>query len=239
MLQDSPMSWSKDARKHVAALERGSKCTFHKFFYVLYSIRVLRPWIRYLSTKLENGPIFSFTMKAVLKKFHGVDVGKYSYGAVLEPGVLPAGSKVGRYCSVGRELIVRRRDHPINRPYMHPFFYNASLGLLDRDSIADVHDNSLEIGHDVWIGDRVTILSGCRSIGTGSVLAAGAVVTSDVPPYSIIGGVPGRIIRSRLDEKTIETLENSAWWERDIVELIGSVDIPNPFIDSIVTSNKG
>lgn len=147
---------------------------------------------------------------------HGVVVGGYSYGAIMQPGVLPRGTVVGRWCSVGAGLIVRRRDHPIERMTQHPYFYNAKLGLVARDTIPVDEDNPLTIGNDVWIGDRVTILSGCRHIGDGAVLAAGAVVTRDVPSFAIIGGVPARMLRPRFPEATGELLAQSRWWEFDL-----------------------
>lgn len=147
---------------------------------------------------------------------HGVMVGMYSYGAIMQPGVLPRGTVVGRWCSVGVGLIVRRRDHPIERMTQHPYFYNAKLGLVAQDTIPVDEDNPLTIGSDVWIGDRVTILSGCRHIGDGAVLAAGAVVTRDVPSFAIMGGVPARLLRPRFPEAIGELLAQSRWWEFDL-----------------------
>jgi len=68
------------------------------------------------------------------------------------------------------------------------------------------------VGHDVWIGDNSVIMSGL-TIGTGAVIGAGAVVTKDVPPYAIVAGIPGRILRYRFDERTIDRLLASRWWE--------------------------
>ena len=68
------------------------------------------------------------------------------------------------------------------------------------------------IEEDVWIGSNVVILSGV-TIGRGSVIAAGAVITRDVPRYSVVGGVPGQVIKRRFDEDTIEELEKLKWWE--------------------------
>lgn len=164
--------------------------------------------------------MFSVTLRHLLKTVHGAEIGRYSYGSILTPGVLPRGSRVGSYCSVGTRLIVRRRNHPIEAPILHPFFYNSRLGLLREDSIEAVTDNPLEIGNDVWIGDRVTILGGCRQIGNGAVIGAGAVVTGDVAPYSIVGGVPARLIRMRFGPRRIEAIEASRWWERSISDLI-------------------
>ena len=162
----------------------------------------------------------SQTLRRILTRHHGAEVGRYTYGSILTPGVLPPGSRIGAYGSTGKDLIIRRRDHPVDWPMLHPFFYNSALGLLKRDSIPANTDNPLVIGHDVWIGDRVTVLAGCRHIGNGAVLGAGAVVTTDVPAYAIVGGVPARIIRMRCNDASIARIEASAWWDRDIADLI-------------------
>ena len=157
-----------------------------------------------------------------MREYHGVDVGAYSYGDILRPGVFPPGTTVGRYCSVGTDLIVRRRNHPVDRMIMHPAFYNHRIGLLAHDTIPDNRDNPLVIGHDVWIGGRAIILSGCKRIGNGAVLAAGSVVTRDVPAYAIMGGVPARMIRMRFDEERIAEIEASAWWEHSLPDLVAN-----------------
>ena len=173
-----------------------------------------------LCQRLEGGPFFSQTLRLLLRDRHGVEIGHYSYGSILKPGVLPPGSRVGAYCSVGSGLIVRRRDHPTDRPVMHPFFYNHLLGIVERDTIPVDQANPLEIGNDVWIGDRVTILGACHKIGNGAVLAAGAVVTRDVAPYSIVGGVPAKHMRMRFSPDRIARLEESQWWTKSLPDLI-------------------
>ena len=208
----------------LARRDRRSRHPLGPLLHRIYGLRRLRGLVRRLCERLENGPMLTQTWREILRQEHGVEIGRYSYGPILVPGVLPAGTKVGAYCSVGSGLIVRRRDHPVERPSLHPFFYNAALGLVSRDTIPSDRDNPLEIGNDVWIGDRVTILSGCRTIGNGAVLAAGAVVSRDVAPYTIIGGVPARPIRRRFDDARIARIEASRWWERRIADL--AVDPP-------------
>lgn len=226
---DTP--WHADAPARARAAHARAHSPLSGAILAAYRLRALRPTLRRLAERLEGGPLTSETLRAILRRNHDVEVGRYSYGPVLTPGVLPPGSHVGRYCSVASALVVRRRDHPIARPYLHPYFYNAELGLVARDTIQTNAENPLKIGHDVWIGDRVTILSGCRRIGNGAVLAAGAVVTVDVEPYAIIGGVPGREIRRRFDDATIAALEESRWWEREIDALIEAPDVLDPFTD--------
>ena len=223
MTQDhSPAGWHPDALARAQHAANTARSPLSPMIRRLYKVRRLRPLCRKLCDRLEGGLMHSATWRDILQTFHSVSVGRYSYGAILTPGVLPAGTRIGSYCSVGSALIVRRRNHPTERPFLHPFFYNSALGLLDRDSIPPDRDNPLTVGHDVWIGDRVTILSGCRRIGNGAVIAAGAVVTRDVAAYSIVGGVPARLMRQRFDAAMIAALEASRWWERDIASLIAA-----------------
>lgn len=208
-----------DAKARAAKAEARSTHPLGPLLARLYRLPALRGLVRKLCHRLEGGPFFSATWRAILRRWHGVTVGRYSYGPILDPGTLPRGTVVGNFCSVGVGLIVRRRDHPVGADRLHPFFYNARLGFLAEDAIPDDTANPLTIGHDVWIGDRVTILSGCRHIGNGAVLAAGAVVTRDVPAYAIVAGVPARVLRLRLSEPEIARIEAERWWDQPLDHL--------------------
>ena len=222
----TPAGWHPDALARAQNAANKARSPFSSLIRRIYRVRRLRPLCRKLCDRFEGGLMHSATWRDILQTYHAVFVGRYSYGSILTPGVLPAGTRVGNYCSVGSDLILRRRDHPTDRPFLHPFFYNSALGLLQRDTIGLTRDNPLTIGHDVWIGDRVTILSGCKTIGNGAVIAAGAVVTRDVAPYTIVGGVPARPMRQRFDTTMIAALEASHWWDRDIASLIADPPFP-------------
>src|ERR1017187_4066715 len=147
--------------------------------------------------QLEGGAFYSSTLRRILERYHGVRVGAYSYGECMVPGSWPAGVRVGRYVSVAPGVRVFLRNHPYDRLSMHPFFYNKKLGWVAEDTITS---GTLEIGHDAWIGERVIITPGCRRIGIGAVVGAGAVVTKDVPDFAMVGGNPARLIRYRFPE---------------------------------------
>jgi virginiamycin A acetyltransferase len=223
---DSPQSvWRDDALKRAKRAVARAQSPLGSAIHRLYRFRYLQRLCQRLCYRLEGGQMYSTTWRHILRDHHGAEVGRYSYGDILRPGVLPRGSRAGNYCSVGSGLIIRRRDHPLEQPALHPFFYNSALDLVRRDTIPLEQDNPLIIGHDVWIADRVTILGGCRSIGNGAVIAAGAVVTHDVPPYAVVGGVPARLMRMRFGPQSIASLEASRWWERDIADVInGSLE---------------
>lgn len=215
-----PSPWKQDAARIAMERDRRGENALARQLSRFYGSRRLRNLVRRICLHLEGGQMFSVTWRRILHRFHGVSIGRYSYGDILKPGILPRGSRVGNYCSVGSELIVRRRNHPVERAFLHPFFYNSFFGLLTGDTIEGIHDNPLTIGHDVWIADRVTILPGCRRIGNGAVIAAGAVVTHDVPSYALVAGVPARRIRMRFGPDRIAELEASLWWEKSISDLI-------------------
>jgi acetyltransferase-like isoleucine patch superfamily enzyme len=178
--------------------------------------------------RLEGGPFRSATARDVLRERHGIEIGAYSYGACFRPGALPAGVTIGRYVSMAEQVGVFRRNHPSDRLSMHPFFYNARLGGVRTDTIASV---SLEIGHDAWIGHQALLLPGCRHVGIGAVIGAGAVVTRDVPDFAVVTGNPARVQRLRFPDEVCDAILRSRWWElpaerllRDVPAMLAPLD---------------
>ncbi len=91
------------------------------------------------------------------------------------------------------------------------------MKVVPKDS--DFQDyQRIEIGNDVWIGARVVILDGVK-IGNGAVIAAGAVVAKDVPPYAIVGGVPAKLIRYRLTPERLDEITRTEWWNKEPEEV--------------------
>lgn len=125
----------------------------------------------------------------------------------------------GNYCSIGEDVIFAPSRHPLDRLTTHLETY---LDITWPHERAAIHRQSYEgvwdkvtIGHDVWIGSRAVIMGGV-TIGTGAVIAANAVVTKNVPPYAIVGGVPSKVIKYRFDEAMRERLLASEWWRYDL-----------------------
>lgn len=190
-----------------------------------YRLRWLRPILMGLAAKLEGGRFFSKTMRDIFKRYYGVEIGMYSYGGCFIPGSLPRGTTVGNYSSTSSRMLVYRRNHPTDRLSQHPFFYNSITGLLEADSIEQIADNPLHIGHDSWIGHQVVILPGCRVIGDGSIVGAGSIVTHDVEPFTIVGGNPARAIRRRFSDEIEQMVLHSQWWLKPLPELADSLDL--------------
>lgn len=169
-----------------------------------------------LALKLEGGQLYSLTARRIMKARYGVEIGAYSYGPCFIPGQFPPGVTIGRYASLAVRISVHIRNHPIDRISTHPFFFNSKLGLIKKDTMEFGH---LAIEHDAWIGEGVQILPRCKRIGIGAVVAAGAVVTKDVPDYAIVSGNPAQIVRYRFPKKVIDDLLASKWWEKPVSQL--------------------
>lgn len=189
---------------------------FGSMLFALSGLPKVRRFCLKLALKLEGGQIYSLTARRIMKARYGVEIGAYSYGPCFTPGQFPPHVTIGRYVSLAVGISIHVRNHPIDRISTHPFFFNSKLGLLKKDSMEFGH---LTIEHDAWIGERVQILSRCKRIGVGAVIAAGAVVTKDVPDYAIVGGNPAQIIRYRFSNKVMNDLLASKWWEKPIGQL--------------------
>ena len=105
--------------------------------------------------------------------------------------------------------------HPTDLASTHPAFYSTGKAFktfADRNYFEEYEN--ISIGHDVWIGSRTIIMGGVK-IGNGAIVAAGAVVTKDVEPYSIVGGIPARHIKYRIQKDKIDLLEKTEWWNQN------------------------
>lgn len=123
-------------------------------------------------------------------------------------------TQVGKFCSIAPLARINATNHPMWRPSINNFTYRSQqydLGDNDQDFFNWRRSQPVEIGHDVWVGQGVIILPGIK-IGTGSILAASAVVTQDVPPYTIVGGIPAKIIGRRFPKEIEEALLRIEWW---------------------------
>ncbi len=122
---------------------------------------------------------------------------------------------IGRFCSIacGAKFLFNCANHSLKSlsSYTFPLFYKE--WELDKADVATAWDNrgDIIIGNDVWIGYEAVIMAGVH-IGDGAIIGTRAVVTKDVPPYTIVGGVPAREIRKRFDAVTIERLQALKWW---------------------------
>lgn len=137
-------------------------------------------------------------------------MGAFSYtGSALNFGI-----KVGRYSSIAHSVTVMVAEHFPHWISTSPVFYENDYNSLNAADITHNmrQERKINIGSDVWIGANVT-LKPIITIGDGAIVASNSVVTKDVPPFAIVGGIPAKIIRYRFSEDLIDKIKKIAWWK--------------------------
>ena len=177
--------------------------------------------------------IFSYKKNVVFGKnvvigffsdLNNVHIGNYTY---IAGRAKLNNLKIGSYSSIGKGLNTGFGSHPIKRFSTSPVFHSIN-NVFEKKYIKNNNFDSYKetrIGNDVWIGINVILMDGV-TVGDGSIIAAGSVVTKDVLPYSIVGGVPAKLIKMRFDSETIDILLDSKWWEKDpdeVIDLLGDL----------------
>lgn len=184
-------------------------------------------WFNYLKQKLSWNGIARFDRTVRIgegSSFEGANSigdesyfdGKMGYGSYMCGDCRIEGS-IGRFTSIGYGVRVLRGTHPFEAPFVttSPVFFSTRKQAMETFAGEQLFNEILPpvtIGNDCWIGERVSIVGGC-CIGDGAVVLTGAVVTKDVPPYAVVGGVPAIILKYRYDEDTVKWLRGIRWWD--------------------------
>lgn len=139
-------------------------------------------------------------------------------------------TQIGKFSSIAGHVVLASGNHPMDYLSTSPYTYaQMRWSLANENYFTDEFyytspggDCLCEIGNDVWIGTGALLVCGksALSIGDGAVIAAGAVVTRNVPPYAVVAGCPAKVIRYRFDKQTIIRLQTTKWWERDAKWLV-------------------
>ena len=167
------------------------------------------------TAKLQDTRLGAYCEVGARTQLLDVDMGDYSY--VVNDSQITY-TRIGKFCSIAAMTRINPGNHPMHRATQAHFTYRASAYFPgesdDAEFFAWRKQHHVDIGHDVWIGHGAIVLPG-RNIGIGAVVAAGAVVTKDVPAYTIVGGNPARPIKRRFSEGIAERLVRLAWWDWD------------------------
>lgn len=160
----------------------------------------------------------SFSQYNTIHKYsrlRDVKIGDYSY---VNRNSQVYSAEIGKFVCIGPEVLIGLGEHPTSDfVSSHPMFYSVGGEGYPRLASKQLFEEFpvTRIGHDVWIGARAILKTGV-TIGNGAIIAAGSVVSKDVEPYSIVGGVPAKHIRYRFEPEQIESLQKSEWWNKDL-----------------------
>lgn len=144
---------------------------------------------------------------------------------------------IGKFCSIacGAKFIFTSANHTLKSLSTYPFPLFFEEWGLDKADVADSWDNKgdIVVGNDVWIGYEAVIMSGV-TIGDGAIIGTRAVVTKDIPPYTIVGGVPAKPIRKRFADDIVASLLEIKWWEWETEKIKRNISaIQNGYIDEL------
>jgi phosphonate metabolism protein (transferase hexapeptide repeat family) len=145
--------------------------------------------------------------------FENSTVGDFSYTG---PHCYVQNTEIGKFSNIAASVRIGPTAHPMNRITQHHFTYRRKKYGF---SMEDDHDffewrkeQRCKVGHDTWIGHGAILLPNV-TIGNGSVIGAGSIVTKDIPPFSIAVGNPARVIRKRFDDEVIQKIQELKWWD--------------------------
>lgn len=141
--------------------------------------------------------------------------------------------QIGKFCSIacGAKFLFNSANHTLSSLSTYPFPLFFEEWGLEKKDVTNAWDNKgdIAIGNDVWIGYEAVVLAGV-TIGDGAIIGTRAVVTKNVPPYTIVGGVPAKPIKKRFSEETISALLEIQWWnwsKERIARNIGAIQCGN------------
>ena len=154
--------------------------------------------------------------RIIMEKYYNIKIGVKSYGCYKINGSIEPGTIIGSYCSFAPGVVIGGMNHPLHLVSTHPILYNKKYDIINENKESYIKQGTKKVivEDDVWLGRNVIVNAGV-TIGKGAVVASGAVVTKNVEPYTIVGGVPAKIIGKRFNDKQIEELIRINWFGWD------------------------
>lgn len=181
------------------------------------------PWIHETAI-VKNSRMGAWTMVGQRSEVFLSDLLDYSY---LVKDVEVFNAEVGKFANVASHVRINPTNHPMWRATLHHFTYRSKSHFMGDDDDEEIMNwrkqYRVVIGPDVWIGHGAILMPGV-SVGTGSVIGSGSIVTKNVADYTIVAGNPARIIRRRVTEDVERALKRIAWWDWSREELVKAIN---------------
>ncbi len=173
---------------------------------------------------VSNSTLGRYTEVGERCRIDEVEMGDYSY--IERDGAVWCAT-IGKFANIAAAVRINATNHPMWRATLHHFTYRAASyfdgAVDDQDFFTWRRENRVVIGHDVWIGHGATVLPGV-TVGDGAVIGAGAVVSKGVEPYTVVGGVPAKLIRERFPKAVADRMQALAWWHWDHDRLFAALE---------------
>lgn len=163
-------------------------------------------------TKMDFSKIDEYVRIDRFNHLYYANIGRRSYTG---QNTVIMHTNIGAFCSIAWGVTIGPANHSYDRISTHSFLYNNVDGIRPENEEAayDRFSEKCELGNDVWIGAGAIILRNVV-IGDGAIVASGAVVTKDIPPYAIVAGVPAKVIKYRFSDEIIQKLLEMQWWNQ-------------------------
>ncbi|MEY8762798.1 MULTISPECIES: chloramphenicol acetyltransferase [Clostridium] len=162
--------------------------------------------------KIVNSKLGEFTKVGILNFYENVILGDYSYTGQF---CFLQNTEVGKFVNIAAMVRIGPTNHPMERPTLHHFTYRRKIYGFDEKDDEEFfrrrESKKVYIGNDVWIGHGAIVMPDV-TVGDGAVVGSGAVVTKNVEPYTIVAGVPAKVIRKRFNEDVVLKLQSIKWW---------------------------